>query len=311
MKKVSLLSKWVGVTLILALFTSICVQTSPQITEAATVNYVDPVEYSVTTYDKSTSNLYYEPTKTEVEGRPYTYYTVTTSPSPNQEVNKPNVEVKTIAPNTKFATELYIINSGKPGPVVMITGGVHGNETAGYRAADKVKNYKITQGTLIVIPIANKPAVEAGKRREPGGSDLNRMFPQSSAAAPGNTLSKAIYNVVKEYKVDWLMDMHESIGYHKDKSGSYVGQTIIYYPANGTINTVEYIVNELNKGISSSIQKFSILRYPVQGSLSRSSAQFLGVSSFIFETCSKQTLTTRISQQEKAAQSLLSRLGML
>ncbi len=312
MKKVSLLPKKVGVTLLLAVFTASLAFISPAANaSAATITYSDPIEYSVTTYENSASVQNYEPITVEVEGRPYTYYTVTTAQDSNQQAKKAAIETKTIAKNTKYATNLYIINSGKPGPVVMITGGVHGNETAGYKAADKVKNYKIKKGTLIVIPAANKLAIEAGKRRASGGSDLNRMFPQSSSASPSDTLSKAIYDVVKEYKVDWLMDMHESIGYYKDKSGSYVGQTIIYYPANGTINTVEYMVNELNKGINTSMQKFSILRYPVQGSLARSSAQFLGVNSFILETCSKQTLATRVSQQEKGAQSLLTKLGML
>ncbi len=317
MKKVSNRSRKILASLSLTVFTASSIFITPPTSEALTVSYSKPVEYTVTTYEQSTSNLNYQPTTVEVDGRSYTNYTVTTSQPPAKkplptETNKASVETKTIAKGTKYATELYIIKSGKPGPVVMIVGGVHGNEPAGYRAAEKFKNYKINKGTLLVLPQANKLAIGADRRYASGESDLNRLFPQSSSASPKNTLAKAIYDVVKEYKVDWLMDMHESVNYYKSNAKTNsVGQTIIYYPANGTRSTVEYIVNDLNKGISSSIQKFSLLRYPVQGSLARSSGQYLGVNSFIFETCRKQTLATRISQQEKGAKSLLSKLGMI
>lgn len=310
-------------TLSLTVFATSSFFISPLSTEAKTISYSSPINYTVTTYEKTTSNLKYSPTTVLVDGRPYTYYTVTNSqgpakkplPSETENADKvkqgQTVQRKTIASGTKYATDLYIIDSGKPGPVVMIVGGVHGNETAGYSAAKKVKDYSIKKGTLLVIPQANKLAIEAGRRSASGESDLNRKFPQSSSASPKGTLAKAIYNVVKEYNVDWLMDMHEGFDYYKNSSTSSVGQTLIYYPANGARSTVEYIVNNLNKDISSSYRQFTLLRYPVKGSLARSTAQYLGVNSFIFETSKKQTLSTRINLQEKAAKTLLSKLGML
>lgn len=310
-------------TLSLTVFATSSILISPISIEAKTISYSSPVKYTVTTYEDSTSNLKYQPTTVSVDGRPYTYYTVTNSqgpakkplPSETENVDQgkqgQTVEKKTIASGTKYATDLYIIESGKPGPVVMIVGGVHGSETAGYRAANKVKDYSIKKGTLIVIPEANKLAIEAGRRSAPGGSDLNRQFPQSSSSSPKGTLAKAIYNVVKEYDVDWLMDMHEGFDYYKNTSTSSVGQTLIYYPANGARSTVEDIVKNLNKDISSSYRQFTLLRYPVKGSLARSTAEHLGVNSFIFETSMKQTLSTRINLQEKAAKSLMNKLGML
>lgn len=314
MKKVRTLTKNITLVFWLLVFTVSSIFIAVPNIGAQTITYSNPVNYSVTTYEESSSNLNYLPETVEINGRPYTNYIVTSSPGPQSKPlpeNKPSISTINIAKGTKNATEAIVINSGKPGPVVMISGGVHGNETAGYRAAEKMKNVSLKKGTLIVIPKVNKLAIAAGKRSAPGENDLNRLFPQSSSASPSGTLAKDIYKIVKDYKVDWLMDMHESINYYKDSSTSNVGQTLIYYPANNALSTVEYIVNELNKGITTPIQKYSVLRYPVQGSLARSSGQFLGVNSFIFETCSKQTLTTRINQQEKAGRTLLSKLGML
>ncbi len=217
----------------------------------------------------------------------------------------------TLASKYVSATELYVIDSGKPGPVVMIVGGVHGNEKAGYKAAAKYSNLKIKKGKLLVLPQANKRAVASNKRIAAGGNDLNRCFPQSSKGSPNTYIAKDIYKTVKNYKVDWLMDMHEGFDYYKNPKTNSVGQTLIYYPSSAMTPMAKQIVNKLNQGITKSNQKFTLLKYPVKGSLTRSSAQFLKVNAFIFETSMKQTLATRVNQQSLAADTLLKQLGMI
>ena len=215
----------------------------------------------------------------------------------------------TVASGTKYATPMYIIDSGKAGPTVMIVGGVHGNETAGYRAAAKVTDFNITKGKLLVLPQANKRAV-ANHTRSMGGADLNRDFPRSKSDSADNTLSKAIFNQVKKYDPDWLMDMHEGANYQKVTSSSSVGQSLIYYPDSQTRVVGQKIVNSMNANISTSYEKFSLLRYPASGSLSRAAAIVCGSNAFIFETCSRDSLTTRVNRQVKAANILLDHLGM-
>ena len=222
---------------------------------------------------------------------------------------KPMVEKKVLAKGTKDATELYIIKAGKPGPTVMIVGGIHGNETAGYKAAEKFINYDLKRGTLLIIPRANQRAIENKSRMINSVGDMNRQFPTSSSSSADTVLTREIYKVVKDYKVVWLMDMHESIDYHKLNPDS-VGQTLIYYPANSTRSTVSNIVDSINRSVNYSYAKFTLLRYPAKGSLARAAGEYLGVHSFIFETCSKQSLSTRIDYQVKAANLLLKSLAM-
>lgn len=220
------------------------------------------------------------------------------------------IKTTTLAAGTKYATKMYIIDSGKPGPVVMIVGGVHGNETAGYKAAAKFTDCKIKKGKLLVLPQANKLAVEKHVRYLSYYGDLNRDFPYSSTDSPNGTIAKAIYAAVKKYDVDWLMDMHEGYDYYKNSKTDSVGQSLIYYPNSSTRTVAKKIVSSLNSGISGTYYDFSLLRYPVKGSLARSVGQYLGVHSFIFETCSKPSLSLRVSRQVKAANILLSELGM-
>ena len=53
--------------------------------------------------------------------------------------------VKTIAGGTKYATKMYVIKSGVPGPVVMVVGGTHGNEPA-VQAANVIKTIRLKKG---------------------------------------------------------------------------------------------------------------------------------------------------------------------
>lgn len=216
--------------------------------------------------------------------------------------------------SSTFKTQVYVYNSGVAGPTVMIVGGVHGNETAGYKAAGIVANglsgeYKIKKGRLIVLPQAHKPAVAIGSRTYKG-NDLNRDFPQSSTESADTYLARQIYGVVKNYKVDYLIDLHEGYDYYKNPNNSSVGQSIIYYPRGNGSTIANKIATKLNSGISNSYHKFTVLRYPVSGSLARAAGQYLGVTSFIFETSQKQTLTTRVNQQKTAVNTLLGYLGM-
>src|SRR5690606_31519419 len=79
-------------------------------------------------------------------------------------------QVRTLRAGTSQATQVYIIRSSRPGPTVMIVGGVHGSETAGWRAAEEIKNWRIDRGTLIVLPQANRPAILRNRRT--GADDI-------------------------------------------------------------------------------------------------------------------------------------------
>jgi predicted deacylase len=53
-------------------------------------------------------------------------------------------------------TEVFVLDSGKAGGTILVLGGTHPNEPAGYLAATMlVENAKPTEGRLIVIPRAN------------------------------------------------------------------------------------------------------------------------------------------------------------
>ncbi|MFP6854710.1 MAG: succinylglutamate desuccinylase/aspartoacylase family protein, partial [Opitutales bacterium] len=108
-------------------------------------------------------------------------------------------------------TSWHLIDSGKPGPVVMIVGGMHGNEPAGARAAEQIRHWPIKRGQLIVLPKANWTGLKAGIRFVPNSSkalrDLNRNFPKTDEENEASgKLAVEIWELVKQRKPDWLFD---------------------------------------------------------------------------------------------------------
>ena len=64
-------------------------------------------------------------------------------------------EFCTILKGTSGDTKIYYFDSGKPGATVLVLGGTHPNETAGFMTAVVlVENMNITEGRFIIIPQA-------------------------------------------------------------------------------------------------------------------------------------------------------------
>jgi hypothetical protein len=61
---------------------------------------------------------------------------------------------------TKGDTDVYVLDSGKPGASALVLGGTHGNEPAGYLAAILVvENAVPASGRLFVVPHANRSSM--------------------------------------------------------------------------------------------------------------------------------------------------------
>jgi len=64
----------------------------------------------------------------------------------------------TLGKGTPWETNYYVAKSDRPGPLVIISGGVHGDEPAGAAAAEQICGWPILCGSLAVLPRANPPA---------------------------------------------------------------------------------------------------------------------------------------------------------
>lgn len=221
------------------------------------------------------------------------------------------VTTRTLLSGTQHATTLYEIDSGKPGPTVFITGGVHGSELAGWKAAEQIAKWRVSRGRLIVIPHAFKLAVEQQRRAAVGYPDLNRQFPTSAGASPNGTIAQALWRELQRYRPDWVLDLHEAMS-NRNLDSSSVGQTIIAHPGGGgqMVSMSNRIIARINPTLSS-VHRFRTLQWPVQGSLARAAGSYLGANAAIVETSRMYDLNTRINWHLTLMSLLLDELDML
>lgn len=126
---------------------------------------------------------------------------------------------------TRYQTPFYVKSGEEPGPTVVVIGGVHGDEPAGYLAARQLKNWEITRGKLVLVPDAHIEAIRRNKRGYP--RNMNRLFPGKANGDAMERLAYEIWNLIKTSKPDLVLTLHESRGFHADDSKRY-GQTFTY-----------------------------------------------------------------------------------
>ncbi len=131
---------------------------------------------------------------------------------------------------TRFETPLYVIGSGLPGQVLMILGGVHGDEPGGWLAAERLlESMRPSTGAVLIIPRANRLADSAQVRTRPEWGDLNRLYPGSPDGPPMAQMAWQIIETLREYHVNVVLDMHESWVFFNGRAyngTAYLGQTV-------------------------------------------------------------------------------------
>ncbi len=215
---------------------------------------------------------------------------------------------RTLMEGTPWETVLYIIASPREGPTVMVIGGIHGDEPAGYLAADSIASWAIDRGTLLVLPRANVPAIVDRKRIAPGGSDLNRTFPGDPHGNQTEVLAFEIFSLIEEFKPCWVLDLHEAEDFERFARGS-LGQTLIYPHEGESLDIVKELLTAVNRTIYSEEYHFLLLRGAAHGSLIE--AVYLhNAEAIILETCMKMPVETRIKYQRQIVASMLYLLGI-
>lgn len=149
---------------------------------------------------------------------------------------------------TETTVHKYVTD--KPGPKIVIVGGIHGDEDAGWTAALRLVN-TISQekgicGEILLIPQANILADNALVRYNVKGmgvtfSDLNRSFEvgrESTAKSATIEISDALVETIDEFIGDYqieedydlcIIDLHESRGSYTEGTAAkgFLGDQLI------------------------------------------------------------------------------------
>ncbi|MCF6270195.1 MAG: succinylglutamate desuccinylase/aspartoacylase family protein [Melioribacteraceae bacterium] len=225
--------------------------------------------------------------------------------------NIKNAKQVQIMKGTQYATPAFIFDSGISGKNVMILGGTHGNEPAGYEAAlrllEQLENKLPKSGKVILIPLANKQSIINKSRRipVPDGADyergnLNRCYPGKESGLPMEQMAYEIEQLTREHKVNVFIDIHEARFFHldtpkKSKRKKGLGQTIIYYPNEKASWIVMNLIDTINETIDVSEEQFSAIERPILNSAAWWAGKYLEIPGFTFETTQKMDLEKRIN----------------
>jgi hypothetical protein len=236
------------------------------------------------------------------------------------------IQKQLLMDETVFEIPAYIFESSQTGPAILILGGTHGDEPAGYEAAfrlvDRFLKNPILRGKLIIIPEANRQSVIHFSRRipvPPGENiergNLNRCYPGDPDGLPMEQLAYQIQQLAELHNISILIDLHEALYFHleieesADKKG--LGQTLIYHPNEAGSWLVMNMLDQINSNIEDSQKKFSALERPIPHSASWWAGNTLDIAAFTFETSLKNELEERIAYHIRLVEIVLKTEGLI
>jgi hypothetical protein len=237
-----------------------------------------------------------------------------------------NIEKKILLHDTPYKTPVYFFDSQESGPAILILGGTHGDEPAGYESAfrllEQFYQNPPKKGKIILIPEADRLAVNNFNRRVPvpEGVDiergnLNRCYPGKEDGYPMQQMAYQIQKLATENNVQVFIDLHEARRPHLDTDPEGetkgLGQTIIYYPNEASTILVIDMLDGINAILQNPSAKFSSLERPIKNSAAWWAGKTLGIAAFTFETSRSFPIEDRISYHLKLVDIVLQSMDML
>ncbi|WP_166960486.1 succinylglutamate desuccinylase/aspartoacylase family protein [Yeosuana marina] len=121
-----------------------------------------------------------------------------------------NFNIAKLHTATSIEVPVIIERSKKPGPTILFTAGIHGDEINGVDIVRQIiaKNInKPKRGTIICMPILNVFGFLNSSRSFPDGRDLNRVFPgYANGSLASRVANRLMTDIIPD--VDLVIDFH-------------------------------------------------------------------------------------------------------
>ena len=105
---------------------------------------------------------------------------------------------------------VIIERSKKPGPTILITAGIHGDEVNGVEIVRQIIAKGINKpkrGTIICVPVINVFGFINMNREFPDGRDLNRVFPGNKSGSLASRVANKLMTEIVPH-ADLVLDFH-------------------------------------------------------------------------------------------------------
>jgi len=117
-------------------------------------------------------------------------------------------------PSAMGTRELPVLcfQAAKPGPSVVVTANVHGDEATGVGVIHRLKGHldgMLLRGQVHLYPSLNPDGLVQRTRAVPAdGQDLNRVWPGDARGRASERLADALWQDIRSRKPDVLIDLH-------------------------------------------------------------------------------------------------------
>lgn len=121
-----------------------------------------------------------------------------------------DLPVSVLSNHTPMSLPVHVLHGREQGPVLFISGVIHGDEVMGVEVVRRVMKHpslKEIAGTLLAVPIVNGYGLISHSRYLPDRRDLNRSFPGSDQGSLASVLADLMMREVV-LRSDYGIDIH-------------------------------------------------------------------------------------------------------
>jgi hypothetical protein len=121
-----------------------------------------------------------------------------------------DLPVSTLSNHTRMALPVHVVNGERPGPVMFISGCVHGDEIQGVEIIRRIHVHPALadlKGTLLLAPIVNSFGFLNHTRYMPDRRDLNRSFPGSDRGSLASLVADLFFREIV-LRCQFGVDLH-------------------------------------------------------------------------------------------------------
>ncbi|MDR5867544.1 succinylglutamate desuccinylase/aspartoacylase family protein [Halomonas koreensis] len=138
---------------------------------------------------------------------PFELAGVRVAPGSRSQIDVPVARLYTHAP---LHIPVEVVHGRQPGPVLLVCGGIHGDEINGVEIVRRLLRSRQIQrlrGTLIAVPIVNVFGFVQHSRYLPDRRDLNRCFPGTEAGSLGGRMAALFRQQIVD-QASHIVDLH-------------------------------------------------------------------------------------------------------
>ncbi|MCB8887674.1 succinylglutamate desuccinylase/aspartoacylase family protein [Vreelandella malpeensis] len=131
----------------------------------------------------------------------------TLQPGQRQQIDVPVARLYT---HTPLHISIEVVHGRKPGPVMLVCGGIHGDEINGVEIVRRLlrsRSINSLRGTLIAVPVVNVFGFLQHTRYLPDRRDLNRCFPGSDNGSLGGRIAALLREEIVDHATH-IIDLH-------------------------------------------------------------------------------------------------------